>query len=215
MSTSPDLWLFATLVFGIVLLPGMDMAFVAGSAVTTGLRSGLAAVAGIMVAGQVHLAAGVLGLTAVLLWWPGAQQAMLLAGAAYMGWIGWTIWRSARATAPTESKAGPASVPSAMPAWHRTFWRAAATCLMNPKAYAFTLAILPAFIHSPERSVGAQALWLGAIIAANQGGVYGLVALLASTARPWMLRGDAAQRGTARVVGAGLMLGAAAAFVRA
>ena len=116
MAPHSDLWLFATLVFGVIVLPGMDMAFVAGSTVTNGLRSGLAAVAGIMVAGQVHLLAGVVGLAALLLWWPGARVALLLAGAAYMAWIGWTIVRStlqpaaaSPATAPAAEASRPAS----------------------------------------------------------------------------------------------------------
>jgi threonine/homoserine/homoserine lactone efflux protein len=216
MNLHPDLWLFATLVFGVVLLPGMDMAFVAGSAVTTGLRAGLAAVAGIMVAGQVHLVAGVVGLAALLLLWPGAQAALLLAGAAYMAWIGWTILRSTWGVPSTASAATPAIVPGAPIAGTRqAFFRAAATCLMNPKAYAFTLAVLPSFIHTPERSTAAQALAMGGIIAINQALIYGAVALMAAGARPWLKRRERAQAWTARGVGALLIASAGAMAVGA
>jgi threonine/homoserine/homoserine lactone efflux protein len=55
-------------------------------------------------------------------------------------------------------------------------FRAAATCLMNPKAYAFTLAILPSFItHRARRWRRRRCGWAG-IIALNQGLVYGAVA---------------------------------------
>ena len=48
MSHAADLLLFAALVFGIVVLPGLDMAFVMGSSLTAGRRHGLAAVAGVV-----------------------------------------------------------------------------------------------------------------------------------------------------------------------
>ncbi|TXD86146.1 LysE family translocator, partial [Mitsuaria sp. TWR114] len=38
-----DLTLYFALVLGIVLIPGMDMAFVVGHSLTGGLRAGLAA----------------------------------------------------------------------------------------------------------------------------------------------------------------------------
>ncbi|MFO1340084.1 MAG: LysE family translocator [Burkholderiaceae bacterium] len=224
MSPHPDLWLFATLVFGVIVLPGMDMAFVAGSTVTSGLRAGLAAVAGIMVAGQVHLLAGVVGLAALLLWWPAARMALLLGGAAYMAWIGWTIIRPPRSlpvAAPRGgSRSGPAKpdprTPLEVQRPHRgaakVFAQAAMTCLMNPKAYAFTLAVLPSFIHTPERSTVAQAAAMGGIIAVNQALVYGAVALLAAGARPWLAQSQRAQTWTARIVGA-LLIAAAAAMV--
>ena len=105
MSPSPDLWLFAALVFGVVLLPGLDMAFVAASALGGGPRAGLAAVAGIVASGQVHVAAGVTGLAALLFWWPGLRPLLLLAGAAYIGWVGWGLLR-ASSGAPTAAAPG-------------------------------------------------------------------------------------------------------------
>ena len=52
-------------------------------------------------------------------------------------------------------------------------------CLLNPKAYAFMLAVFPAFLRSPERGLAVQALWLALIIAGNQIAIYG--AVLAAT----------------------------------
>ena len=67
---------------------------------------------------------------------------------------------------------------------------------MNPKAYAFTLAILPSFIQSPDRPPAAQALWLGGIIAANQALVYGAVALMAEQQACWRaLRAELTKEG--------------------
>src|SRR6188768_1331416 len=87
------LWLFFSLVFGIVILPGMDMAFVLGSALVGGRRAGLAAVAGLVAGGVCHVVMGASGLAVLLALVPSAFNAMLVAGALYVAWIGWGLWR--------------------------------------------------------------------------------------------------------------------------
>src|SRR5258705_13029675 len=104
----PDLWLFFVLVFGIIVLPGMDMAFVAGSALTSGLRGGLMAVSGIVAAGMVHTAVGASGFAALMLWWPAAFNVLLVAGATYMVWIGVSLWRTSRTVSASGSAAAAA-----------------------------------------------------------------------------------------------------------
>ena len=201
---SPDLWLFFFLVFGIIVLPGMDMAFVAGSALTSGLPGGLVAVAGIVAAGIVHVAVGASGIAALLLWWPMAFNVLLLAGAAYMAWIGLSLWRASRAV---RGAAGAADTTT--PKVLRTiFGRAALTCLLNPKAYAFTLAVFPAFLRSVEYTLPEQAMRLSAVIAGTQTLIYGAVAVFVASARHWAGASERGQRWTLRGVSATLMLGA-------
>ena len=199
MQASTDLWLFFAMVFGVIVLPGMDMAFVASSALTRGLRGGLTAVAGIVFAGMLHTAVGATGAAALLALWPAAYNALLLAGAVYMVWIGASILRSASAAASTSTAA---SSPSGA-----IFRRAALTCLLNPKAYAFMLAVFPAFIRSTTYALPVQALRLGAVIAITQLLVYGAVAVF--VAQRWTGASEQGQRWAARIVGAALIAGAA------
>ena len=93
MAQTAHLWLFFVLVFGVVLLPGLDMAYVLASALVGGRRAGLAATGGIVAGGIVHVTMGALGIMAVLRLFPTAFNAVLLAGALYIGWIGltWTL----------------------------------------------------------------------------------------------------------------------------
>ena len=88
------LWLYFLLVAGIIALPGMDMAFVLASALTGGRRSGLAAVSGLVAGGWIHVAFGALGIGLLLQAAPGALQALLVVGSAYVAWIGWKIGRA-------------------------------------------------------------------------------------------------------------------------
>jgi threonine/homoserine/homoserine lactone efflux protein len=149
------------------------------------------------------------GVALLLRLWPAAFNALLLAGAAYMLWVGWQILRSAppwREAAAAQDTPAPPAAPAA--ASHgAVFRRALATCLLNPKAYAFSLAVFPAFVRSGERALWQQALLLGTIVAANQVLVYGSVALAAAGAGR-LLGSGRVQRWMPRLVGP-LLMGAA------
>jgi threonine/homoserine/homoserine lactone efflux protein len=203
MQASTDLWFFFAMVFGVIVLPGMDMAFVASSALTQGVRGGLTAVAGIVVAGMIHTIVGATGIAALLVLWPAAFNALLIAGAVYMVWIGTAILRSATSAAPS------ASTSAVPPRQGAIFRRAMLTCLLNPKAYAFMLAVFPAFIRSTVYSMPVQATRLGAVIAVTQLLVYGGIALVVGSAQHWTGASDRGQRWATRVVGIALIGGAA------
>jgi threonine/homoserine/homoserine lactone efflux protein len=203
MPHRPDLWLFFLMVLGVIALPGMDMAFVAGSTITRGLKGGVAALSGIVTGGLLHVGVGATGVAALLVMWPAGFNALLVAGAAYMVWVGWAIWSSASSAGATRASDSPRELGG-------IFRRAVVTCLLNPKAYAFMLAVFPAFIQSPQHGIAAQALRLGAIIAATQFGVYGAVAVLVASSRRWQGAGPRSSLWMARAVGAALIIGAVA-----
>jgi threonine/homoserine/homoserine lactone efflux protein len=195
------LWLFFLMVLGIIILPGMDMAFVMASSLSGGRRSGLFAVAGVVAGGICHVVAGVLGLGLLLQLVPGVARVMLLAGSVYIAWIGWSLMRSTSVFGGLPAVGRPSS-------WH-TFRQAALTCLLNPKAYLFMLAIFPQFLRLEYGALWVQAVALGMIIALTQIGVYGALALAAGEARQWLADQPAAGTIAARAVGLMLMLGAA------
>jgi threonine/homoserine/homoserine lactone efflux protein len=202
MNHVEQLWLFFALVFGIVVLPGLDMAFVLGSTLAGGHRRGFAALAGIVAGGVCHVVMTALGISVLLKWIPGAFNALLLAGALYIAWIGLSLMRS---------DAAPAMRPDAPRRSHAaTFRQGMLTCLLNPKAYLFMLAIFPQFLRPEYGPIAAQALVLWLIIALNQLCVYGGLALMADRARAWLQGKPEAGMLATRCVGA--LLIAAAMF---
>lgn len=200
MPTSPDLWLFFLMVLAVIALPGMDMAFVGASTLTAGVRGGLLALAGVIAGGVVHVVVAATGVAAVLSAWPAVFNALLLAGTAYMLWLGWGLLRSSPGALRFEAAASAGG--------HRLFVRGALTCLANPKAYVFMLAIFPAFMPVPPVAVSAQVLRLGGVIAMTQALVYGAVVLMLGGLHKVLAVDGRQQQGLARVAGLGLMAGA-------
>jgi threonine/homoserine/homoserine lactone efflux protein len=200
MIPAAHLWLFFVMVFGVVLLPGLDMAYVMASALVGGRRTGLVATAGVVAGGACHVLMAAFGVMAVLKLWPTAFNAMLLAGALYIAWIGWSLLRS-RATfgaLPTQSARTQVA----------TFRRGMVTCLLNPKAYLFMLAIFPQFLKPEYGALWLQALVLWTIIACTQAGIYGGMALAGDRVRAWLDARPAANVLVARGVG-GLLVATA------
>ena len=53
MSYAENLWIFFILLFGIIIVPGMDMLFVLANALTGGRQAGLSATGGVMFGGAI------------------------------------------------------------------------------------------------------------------------------------------------------------------
>jgi threonine/homoserine/homoserine lactone efflux protein len=153
MDYAQALWLYLVLLFGIIVVPGMDMFFVLANALTRGRKAGFAAVAGIMLGGAIHtlfgaLAVGVLTQLPTMLF-----QAMILVGAAYMAWIGYTLLRS---TITVDSIGGATARSDRV-----IFRQGLVTCLLNPKAYLFVLAVFPQFMRPEYGPIWSQAVVMG------------------------------------------------------
>jgi threonine/homoserine/homoserine lactone efflux protein len=183
---APQLWLFFTVVLGVVVLPGLDMACAVGSSLAGGRRAGLAAVAGIVAGGACHVAVAGAGLGVVLRAVPAAYDLLLVAGSLYMAWVGLSLLRSGATSGPIAAAAASSSVAA--------FRRGAITNLTNPKAYLFMLAIFPQFVKPEQGPLVSQAMVLWGIIAVTQAGVYGGLAGLAALARGELTRRSRRER---------------------
>ena len=175
MDYAQALWLYLILLFGIIVVPGMDMFFVLANALTRGRKAGFAAVTGIMLGGAVHtlfgaLAVGVLTQLPTMLF-----QAMILVGAGYMAWIGYTLLRS---TITVDNIGGATARSDKV-----IFRQGLVTCLLNPKAYLFVLAVFPQFMRPEYGPIWSQAVVMGVMTVAMQFLIYGGLALAAGRGR--------------------------------
>ncbi len=175
MDYAQSLWIFSILLFGIIVVPGMDMFFVIANALTGGRKAGLFAVGGIMLGGAVHALFGAIAVGALTKMPTVVFQSMILVGAAYMAWIGFTLLRSSI----TVQAIGAASSRSSWTA----FRQGTVTCLLNPKAYLFVLAVYPQFMRPEYGPIWRQAVVFGLLSVTMQFVVYGALALAASKGR--------------------------------
>lgn len=197
MEQTSHLWVFFVMVFGIVLLPGLDMAFILASSLVGGRAAGLSAVAGIIAGGLCHVAMGAIGIMTILQLVPAAFNFVLFAGALYIAWIGVSLLKSDRAFADVKQHEARPHL--------TTFKQGILTNLLNPKAYLFMLAVFPQFLKPQYGVLWIQALVLWLIIALTQAVVYGSVVIASDRVRVWLWSRPSANLALARVVG-GLLI---------
>jgi threonine/homoserine/homoserine lactone efflux protein len=197
--TYPEaLWIFFILLAGIIIVPGMDMIFVIANALTGGRQAGLTATFGIMLGGAFHTAFGAFAVVGMSRLVPELYGPML--GSLYMVWIGWTLIKSSITVDPIEVLASRSL--------GGIFSQAIVTCVLNPKAWLFVLAVYPQFIRPDFGPLWSQALVIGVMVAAMQFAVYGGLGLMAAQGRDAMVGNPSLTIWSGRV--AGLLLIAAA-----
>lgn len=204
MTYTENLWLFFIFLFGIIIVPGMDMLFVITNALTGGRGAGFSATGGIMLGGAMHAIIGAIGVGLLLKWAPTLFTFMIFTGAAYMAWIGVSLIRSA------------IIIDAVGTAARRSRWIAfrqgAVTCLLNPKAYLFTLAVFPQFMRPQYGPLWSQALAMGTMIVLTQLGVYGGLAFAAGASRDFIVSTPRATKFVGRAAGVLFIAVAAAAI---
>ena len=67
------------------------------------------------------------------------------------------------------------------------FRQGTVTCLLNPKAYLFTLAAYPQFLRPQYGPIWSQAVVVGLLTVSTQLAIYGGLALLAGRSRDFLL----------------------------
>lgn len=189
-----NLWLYSVLLFGIIIVPGMDMFFVIANSLTGGWRLGLAATLGIMLGGIMHTIFGAMAFGVMKDLPSPVYTAILLAGAAYMMWIGVMLLRSSI----TVGDVGTVDFKSRA----RAFWQGTITCLLNPKAYLFVIAVYPQFMRTQYGPVWRQAMVMGLLTIATQFAIYGGLGLAAARSRDLLTSNPAATIWVGRSVGA-------------
>lgn len=197
MTYVENLSLFFVLLTGIIAVPGMDMIFVLANALTGGRRAGLAATFGMVAGGACHTLFGTLAVAGLSRLIPAVSGPMLMIGSAYMIWIGITLVRSSVVVDAVEgTKIRSANI---------VFSQAVVTCLLNPKAWLFILAVYPQFMKPGFGPLWSQALAMGTMTALVQCVIYGGLALTAASGRDALVSNPRVTIWLARASGIGLV----------
>jgi threonine/homoserine/homoserine lactone efflux protein len=198
---------FVLLAVVLILVPGPSVLFVVTRSLTLGRQAGLATVAGNATGAYTQVIAVAFGIGALVQESIHVFTAIKLVGAAYLVYLGVQTFRHRR------SLAAALDAPVQRKLVRRIFADAFVVGVFNPKVIVFFIAILPQFADRSAGAVPVQLLLLGAIFCLLALVCDSLWALVAGTARAWLMRSPrrlAAIGGTGGVVmvglGAGLVL---------
>ena len=136
-------FLLTALIFEIT--PGPNVAYLSMLAATQGRRIGMMGVIGVTLGLCAVGVAAMAGLSALLQGTPVLMDALRWAGAAYLFWLAWDIWRGADPKAPSDASqmTGPEALIHGF-----------VLNLLNPKTLLFYAVVLPGFVP-----IGPQMVW--------------------------------------------------------
>jgi threonine/homoserine/homoserine lactone efflux protein len=188
----PDLAQFAAYLAVATLLaltPGPGIFYVAARTLAGGRAEGLASSVGTGLGGMVHVVAGSLGVSAIVLASAEWFTALKLLGAAYLIWLGARTILAARRDAVPGFEAARSAI-----GVRRAFREGVLVEALNPKTAAFFLAFVPQFVDPGAGTVAVQFMMLGFLSVvlntlADIAVAFGASRIRdAATARPGLLR---------------------------
>lgn len=140
----------------VVLIPGTGVIYTISIGLVSGLRSSLAAAVGCTLGILPHLLVSILGLSALLHTSAVAFQVVKIAGAVYLLYLAWTMWRNTGSLMFDSSGEKERSV-------FKIIFKWIMVNILNPKLSIFFLAFLPQFVSPGAASYTGQMLKLSAI----------------------------------------------------
>lgn len=170
--------LFLVAALLVAITPGPGIFYVAARTLAGGRSEGLASSFGTGVGGFVHVIAGAVGISALVMASAEAFTVLKIAGAFYLIWLGFKTWREAGNVDPIGVE---------MTGVGRAFRDGILVEALNPKTAAFFLAFIPQFVD-PTANVARQLIILGVISVVLNTGADVVVTYWAAKARAGMAK---------------------------
>lgn len=171
MSEISLLLAFALTALIIEITPGPNMTYLAALSLSSGARTGFAAVAGIALGLMTYGLIAAFGLTTIIDDSPFLYGLLRWGGVLFLLWLAWESWVSGDVASSEEIDERP---------WP-AFRRGLITNLLNPKAAVFYIAVLPEFIRPDNGSVMRQTLLLSVIYVAIATLIHATIVALAGS----------------------------------
>jgi threonine/homoserine/homoserine lactone efflux protein len=199
------LLLFIPTVFVLVITPGPDLIFITANSIASGKRGGVASALGCTSGAFAHAVLAAFGLTAIVATYQPAYQAVRIAGAVYLVYIGLKMLLSKESGF---SFNGSKSQKSSLLLFRQGFLNN----LMNPKAILFSLTFLPQFADPAKGPIWAQIITFGLILSLIMISIEIPIALTSGLLGQWLAKRAKAAVFLNRAMGASLIALAAWVF---
>ncbi|MBS7698794.1 MULTISPECIES: LysE family translocator [unclassified Chelatococcus] len=180
MSDLTQLLVYLAAALVLAVTPGPSIFYVASRTLAGGRAEGIASSLGTGLGGMAHVVAGSLGVSAIVLASAELFTLLKLIGAAYLVWLGFRTFRTARRDAAAALASGVAAPPIGA---KRAFREGVLVEALNPKTAAFFLALIPQFVDPQAGHVALQFVVLGFVSVALNTLADTVVAFAASSIR--------------------------------
>jgi len=177
MFDTTSLLIFITAALALLIAPGPAVLYIVARSLEQGRLAGIVSTLGISLASMVHVMFAALGLSAVLMQSALAFNLVKYLGAVYLIYIG--IRTLLTKTDPVE--------PIKKMTLSNIFMQGFMVNLLNPKTALFFLAFLPQFVEVDRGAVALQIILLGLIFSVLGILSDGVYALIAGTARQFLV----------------------------
>ncbi len=168
--------MFVLVETALCLTPGPAVLYVFSVGARYGVRTSLAANAGVVTGNSFYFILSALGLSAILLTSHTVFLAVKWAGVAYLTWLGLKLIWEAKGATPSDVSAPPTA---------RIFRGGVILQLANPKSFVFFGAILPQFVD-PNGNIWLQFLILGVTSQVIEALVLGMYGVTADRSAAWV-----------------------------
>ena len=175
-------FLLASLV--VVLIPGTGVIYTITTGLTLKWRASIAAAIGCTLGIVPHIVASILGLSALLNMSAQVFSLLKIAGAVYLLYLAWNMWREA-GTLEINQKSTGSSVTQIV-------IKAIAINLLNPKLTIFFFAFLPLFVSKDSVSPTLEMITLSAVFMGITFLIFALYGILASGISAYLINSSKA-----------------------
>jgi threonine/homoserine/homoserine lactone efflux protein len=175
-------FLLASLV--VVLIPGTGVIYTITTGLTLKWRASIAAAIGCTLGIVPHILASILGLSALLNMSAQVFSALKIAGALYLLYLAWNMWREAGTLEINQKSAGSSVT--------QIIIKAIAINLLNPKLTIFFFAFLPLFVSKDSVSPTLEMITLSAVFMGMTFLIFALYGILASGISSYLINSSRA-----------------------
>jgi threonine/homoserine/homoserine lactone efflux protein len=174
-----DLPLFLVAALVLLITPGPAVFYIVARSVQQGSLAGIVSAVGVVTGGFIHVLAGTVGLSALVLSSPIAFTTVKYFGALYLVYLGFRALLGKDQSGDPNLQLGPRQL-------GRVYRDGLLVNLFNPKTILFFIAFLPQFVDSTRDNPGMQFLLLGTIMVSMGLATDSIYAAMAGRASQWL-----------------------------
>ena len=174
-----DFPLFLVAALVLLITPGPAVFYIVARSVRQGSLAGIVSAVGVVTGGFIHVLAGTVGLSALVLSSPIAFTTVKYFGALYLVYLGFRAFLG-------KDQSGDPSLQLRPRELGRVYRDGLLVNLFNPKTILFFIAFLPQFVDSTRGDPGMQFLLLGTIMVSMGLATDSMYATMAGRASQWL-----------------------------